>query len=171
MVKLIAAISVSPYHISLLSCPRVNLLTVLAPGVYPSSLFTGEGISSDSQDLANRRCTPCMEPFGFHVIGDVKGSTLLDDIERGAVALQLTLTSTDCLDLFAVLVVDVIPVFRCFNRGNTLATDTHDREQQDEYGEYNLHFGSSKIMVSNYNQGVSSILLLFFNNPVRIRIL
>jgi hypothetical protein len=96
---------------------------------------------------------------------------LLDDIKAGTIPLQFALTGADGLDLLAVLVVDIIPVFSCFNRGNTLATDNHDREQHDEYGEYNLHFGSSKIMVSNYNQGVSSILLLFFNNPVRKRIL
>ena len=171
MVKLIAAISVSPYHISLLSCPRVNLLPVLAPGVDPCPLLTGEGISSDSQNLTNRRCTPCMEPFAFHVIGDIESSPLLNYIKGGAVAFQFALTGTDGLYLLAILVVDVVPVFRCLNRGNTLATDTHDREQHDEYGEYNLHFGSSKIMVSNYNQGVSSILLLFFNNPVRFRFL
>ena len=151
--------------------PRVNLLTVLAPGVDPSTLFTGEGITSDSQDLTNRRCTPCVKSLAFHIIGDVKGSPLLDDIKAGTIPLQFALTGADGLDLLAVLIVDIVPIFRCFNRGNTLATDTHDREQHDEYGEYNLHFGSSKIMVSNYNQGVSSILLLFFNNPVRFRFL
>ena len=110
-----------------------------------------------------------MQTFAFRVIGDVKGSPLFDDIKGRAVALQLALTGADGLNLLTVLVINVIPALRCLNRGNTLATDTHDREQQDEYGEYNLHFGSSKIMVSSYNQGVNSILLFFFNNPVRIQ--
>ena len=100
-----------------------------------------------------------MEPFASHVIGDVKGSPLFDDVERGAIALQFTLTGTEGLDFFAVLVIDVIPVLSGFDRRYALATDTHVREQQDEYGEYYLHFGTSKIMVSNYNQSVSSILL------------
>ena len=94
---------------------------------------------------------------------------MFDNVERAAITLQLTLTGADGLNLLTVLVINVIPALRCLNRGNTLATDTHDREQQDEYGEYNLHFGSSKIMVSSYNQGVNSILLFFLNNPVRIQ--
>ena len=86
---------------------------------------------------------------------------MFDNVERAAITLQLTLTGADGFYLLTILVVDVIPVFRGLNRRYALATDTHDREQHDEYGEYNLHFGSSKIMVSNYNQGVSSILLFF----------
>ena len=96
--------------------------------------------------------------------GSLQSSPLFYNIKGGAIALQFALTGADGLDLLTILVVDIIPVFRGLNRGYTLATDTHDREQNDEYGEYNLHFGSVKLMVSNYNQGVSPILLLFFNN-------
>ena len=96
-----------------------------------------------------------MQPLSFHVIGDIERRALFDDIERRAIAFQLTLTGTESLYLFAILVVDVIPVFRCFNMADALATDTHDREQQDDYGEYNLHFGSLKI----YHLTISSIAL------------
>lgn len=90
-------------------CPRIYLLTLLAPGVDPGTITTCECITTNSQDLANTTCTECMQPLAIHIIGHIERRSLFDDIERTAITLQLTLTGAEGLYLFAVLVIDVVP--------------------------------------------------------------
>ena len=113
-----------------LSCPRINLLTVLAPSVNPSTLTTSECISGDSKELTNRGCTPCMKSLSVDIIGHIESRSLFDDVERTAIPLQLTLTGADGLDLFAVLIVDIVPVLRCLNMADALCLQTNYRQKQ-----------------------------------------
>lgn len=102
---------------------RINLLTLFAPSVDPCSLSTREGITAYCQDLTHTTCTKCMQPFAVHVIGNIERGTLFDDIERTAITLQFTLTGAKGLYLFAVLVIDVVPVLRCFDMAYALCLE------------------------------------------------
>lgn len=64
-----------------------------------------------------------MQPFAVHVIGNIERGTLFDDIERTAITLQFTLTGAKGLYLFAVLVIDVVSVLRCFDMAYALCLE------------------------------------------------
>ena len=72
-----------------------------------------------------------MQPFAVHVIGDIERRTLFDDIERTTLTLQLTLTGAEGLYLFAVLVIDIVPGFRCLDMADALCLKVGDTEQQN----------------------------------------
>ena len=101
----------------------------------PCALATRKGITTDSQDLTNRRSTEGMESFAIDIIGNIKGRPLLYYIKGGAIALQFTLTGTESFNLFAVLVIDIIPVLRGLNMAYALCLEVGHGEQQDD-GQY-----------------------------------
>jgi len=69
-----------------------------------------------------------MQSFAIHIIGDIERCPLFNDIERTAIALQFALTSAEGFYLFAVLVIDIVPVFRCLDVAYALSFQTSDNE-------------------------------------------
>lgn len=80
-----------------------------------------------------------MEPFAFHIIGDIERSTLFDDIERTAVALQLTLIGADGFYLLTILVVDVIPRLCCLDMTDALRTNSDGKQHHNGYEKLPTH--------------------------------
>ena len=114
----------------------------------PCTLTTRKGITRNSQDLTNGCSTECMQTFPVYIIGDIERRTLFDDIERAAITLQLTLTGAESFDLFAILVIDVVPVLRCLDMAYTLPPKSECREQQNYYKNDILH---KTVCKDNYN--------------------
>ena len=52
-----------------------------------------------------------MKPFSIYIVGDIERRSLFNDIESTAIALQFTLTGTEGLYLFAILVIDFSQLF------------------------------------------------------------
>ena len=75
---------------------------------------------------------------------DIESRALFQDIECGAIALQLALTSADRPDPAAVLVVDIIPVFGGLNEADgravvRLRAQARDRQKQDDGKDDSVH--------------------------------
>ena len=72
-----------------------------------------------------------MKSFAAYIVGDVERRTLFNDIERRAVAFQFALTGAEGLDLFAVLVIDIIPCLCRLYMADGLRPQASDREDKD----------------------------------------
>ena len=119
--------------------PRANPLPLFAPGIYPRTYPAGEGIAGHAQHLAYRLGTEGVEAPAARIVGDVETRALLDDIERGTIAFQLTLTGAERPNPLAVLVVDVVPRPRRLDVADGLCLQSRCREEHEEKDEQTFH--------------------------------
>ena len=108
-----------------------DFLAVFAPGIDPYAVTAGEGVACDREDFTDGCSAKGMQSLAAHIVGDVERRTLFNDIECGAVTLQLALAGAEGLDLPAVLIIDIIPCLCRFYIADGLSAQTSDREDKD----------------------------------------
>lgn len=85
-----------------------------------------------------------MDTAAVGVESDIEGRALLQDIECGAIALQLALTGADRPEPTAVLIVHIIPVLASFDEADgravvRLRAQARDGQKQDDGNDESVH--------------------------------
>ena len=108
-----------------------EFLAVFAPGIDPYAVTAGEGVACGREDITDCCSAECMQSLAAYIVCDVECRTLFNDIERRAVTLQLALTGAESLDLFAVLIIDIIPCLCRLDIADGLSPQASEREDKD----------------------------------------
>ena len=121
-----------------------EFLSILGPGMEPWTLTWGKGVADNCKDFAHGAGTERMDTATVCAERDIEGRALFQDIECGAIALQLALTGADRPEPTAILVVDVIPVFGSFDEADgravvRLRAQASNGQKQDDGNDDSVH--------------------------------